>query len=109
MWTKQKRKSIRGRFVLPLLATAFLSYFGFHAYHGEYGIDSSARLQQQVSLLTVELDELTHERRAMERRVSLLRDGSIEKDMLDEQARRALNLSHENELTIIISREDASD
>ena len=109
MWTKQKRKSIRGRFVLPLLATAFLSYFGFHAYHGEYGIDSSGRLQKQVNLLTAQLDELTVERQAMEKRVSLLRDGSIEKDMLDEQARRALNLSHENELTIIISREDASD
>lgn len=106
MWTKQKRKSIRGRFVLPLLAVAFLSYFGFHAYHGEYGLDSSGRLQQQVNLLTAQLDELTFERRAMEKRVSLLRDGSIEKDMLDEQARRALNLSHENELTIIISRED---
>lgn len=106
MWTKQKRKSIRGRFVLPLLAVAFLSYFGFHAYHGEYGLDSSGRLQQQVNLLTAQLDELTVERRAMEKRVSLLRDGSIEKDMLDEQARRALNLSHENELTIIISRED---
>ncbi|MBB6259608.1 cell division protein FtsB [Paenochrobactrum gallinarii] len=109
MWTKQKRKSIRGRFVLPLLATAFLSYFGFHAYHGEYGIDSSGRLQQQVNLLTAELDELTTERQAMEKRVSLLRDGSIEKDMLDEQARRALNLSNANELTIIISREDALD
>lgn len=109
MWTKQKRKSIRGRFVLPSLAVAFLSYFAFHAYHGEYGIDSSSRLKQQVALLNAELETLTNERHAMEKRVALLRDGSIEKDMLDEQARRALNLSHANELTIIISREDVSD
>lgn len=108
MWTKQKRKSIRGRFVLPLLATAFLSYFGFHAYHGEFGLYSRDNLEQQVSLLTSQLEKLTAERQALEMRVILLRDGSIEKDMLDEQSRRALNLSHPDELTIITSQEDRS-
>lgn len=108
MWTKQKRKSIRGRFVLPLLAMAFLGYFSFHAYHGEFGLYSRVKLEEQVALLTHQLDQLSNERQALEKRVMLLRDGSIEKDMLDEQARRALNLSHPDELTIITSREDAS-
>lgn len=108
MWTKQKRKSIRGRFVLPILTAAFLSYFGFHAYHGEFGLYSRIQLEEQKKLLAEQLERVTADRAALERRVMLLRDGSIEKDMLDEQARRALNLSHPDEVTIITSNEDRS-
>ncbi|MBN9045863.1 MAG: septum formation initiator family protein [Rhizobiales bacterium] len=108
MWTKQKRKSIRGRFVLPILTAAFLGYFGFHAYHGEFGLYARIQLEQQKALLITKLEDVTRERADLEKRVALLRDGSIEKDMLDEQARRALNLSHPDEVTMIISREDRS-
>ncbi|GAA5540871.1 MULTISPECIES: septum formation initiator family protein [Brucella] len=108
MWTKQKRKSIRGRFILPILTAAFLSYFGFHAYHGEFGLYARIRLEEQKAILTKQLEKISGERSALEKRVALLRDGSIEKDMLDEQARRALNLSHPDEVTIITSREDRS-
>jgi len=100
MWT--------GRFVLPILTAAFLSYFGFHAYHGEFGLYSRIQLEEQKSLLSQQLEKVTADRAALEKRVTLLRDGSIEKDMLDEQARRALNLSHPDEMTIIISKEDKS-
>ncbi|RCS24560.1 septum formation initiator family protein [Phyllobacterium salinisoli] len=104
MWTKQKRKSIRGRFIVPALAAAFLSYFGFHAYHGEYGLYSRMRLEEQVKIMNDQLATLTGQRIALEREVALVRDGSIEKDMLDEQARRALNLSRPDEVTIMLPR-----
>lgn len=102
MWTKQKRKSIRGRFILPVLAAAFLSYFGFHAYHGEYGIYSRGKLEEQMKIMDEQLATLSRQRATLEREVSLVRDGSIEKDMLDEQARRALNLSRPDEVTIML-------
>ncbi|PRD42230.1 cell division protein [Phyllobacterium phragmitis] len=103
MWTKQKRKSIRGRFIVPALAAAFLSYFGFHAYHGEYGLYARMRFEEQVTIMNDQLAALTKQRTALERKVALVRDGSIEKDMLDEQARRALNLSRPDEVTIMLS------
>ncbi|PYE86441.1 FtsB family cell division protein [Phyllobacterium leguminum] len=103
MWTKQKRKSIRGRLILPALAAGFLYYFGFHAYHGEYGLYSRVKLEEQVKIMEAQLGDLTGKRAALEREVSLVRDGSIEKDMLDEQARRALNLSRPDEVTIMLS------
>lgn len=104
MWTKQKRKSIKGRLIVPVLATAFLSYFGFHAYTGAYGIYSKEQLQAQTVVLNKQLADLTEQRESLERQVSQLRDGSIDKDILDEQARRALNLSHADEVTIIVDR-----
>lgn len=62
MWTKQKRKSIKGRLIVPVLATAFLSYFGFHAYNGAYGIYSKEQLQAQTVVLNKQLADLTEQR-----------------------------------------------
>lgn len=108
MWTKQKRKSIRGRLVVPVLAAAFLSYFGFHAYNGEYGIYSREQLEAQAKLLNQQLADLTDKRQHLEQQVHQLRDGSIDKDILDEQARRALNLSFADEVTIIVDRKNTN-
>lgn len=101
MWTRQRKRTNTGRFIVPALASAFLAYFGFHAYHGEFGIYSKYRLEERVEKLQVTLAGLKRERSELERRVQLLHDGTLEKDMLDEQARKALNLSHLNEITII--------
>ncbi len=101
MWTRQRKRTNTGRFIVPALASAFLAYFGFHAYHGEFGIYSKYKLEERVEKLHVQLAGLKRERSELERRVQLLHDGTLEKDMLDEQARKALNLSHLHEITII--------
>ena len=41
------------------------------------------------------------EREALEKRVALMSDGSMEADMLDERARLNLNLVHANELVVL--------
>lgn len=102
MWTRQHRPRKTGRLIVPLLAAAFLSYFGYHVYHGEFGIDSKDRLRARAAVLQVQLDKVRGERLDLEGRVRMLRDGTIDKDMLDEQARRALNLSHADEVTIML-------
>lgn len=101
MWTKQRRKTNRGRLIVPLLATLFFAYFGFHAYHGEYGLYSAIKLQEQTKLLQAQLDAVTASRTELERQVQLMHDGTIERDMLDEQARKALNVSRPDEVTIM--------
>jgi len=101
MWTKQRRKTRRGRLIVPLLSALFFSYFGFHAYHGEYGLYSTIKLQEQTKLLQAQLEAVTASRTELERQVQLMHDGTIEKDMLDEQARKALNMSRPDEVTIM--------
>ncbi len=101
MWTRQKKRTRRGKFVLPLLTLVCLSYFGFHAFHGSFGIYSSEQLETQKKVLTEQLALRTNEREALERQVALLEDGTVERDMLDEQARRALNFSKPSDLTIL--------
>lgn len=101
MWTRQHKKRNTGALIVPAITAAFLSYFGFHAFNGDYGIYSKYRLEEQVALRQAELDRLTAERVKLERRVQLLHDGTLEKDMLDENARRALNLALPDEIVIM--------
>ena len=102
MWTRHHKNRNTGRLIVPAIAVLFLAYFGFHAYHGEFGIYSKYQLEARGLELTAELATNKAQRHAMERRVQLLHDGTLEKDMLDEQARRALNLSHSDEITIML-------
>jgi cell division protein FtsB len=104
MWTRQHKKRNTGRLIMPAVAAVVLGYFGFHAYHGEYGIYSKYEYEARTVELTAQLDEVRARRIDFERRVQLLHDGTLDKDMLDEQARRALNLSRTDEVTIIRDR-----
>lgn len=101
MWTRHHKQRKTGRLIVPALAVMFFSYFGFHAYHGEFGIYSKYRLEAQAVELQAKLDTIRGHRLEIERRVQMLHDGTLEKDMLDEQARNALNVSHADELTIM--------
>ena len=102
MWTRHHKNRNTGRLIVPAIAVLFLAYFGFHAYHGEFGIYSKYQLEARAAELNAELATIRAARAEMERRVQLLHDGTLEKDMLDEQARRALNLSHSDEITIML-------
>ncbi|MGF7005243.1 FtsB family cell division protein [Aminobacter sp. BE322] len=101
MWTRHHKQRNTGRLIVPALAAVFLSYFGFHAYNGEFGIYSKYRYQARAVELQARLDTVKAQRTEIERRVQMLYDGSLEKDMLDEQARRTLNVSGADELTIM--------
>ncbi|WP_099867741.1 FtsB family cell division protein [Pararhizobium haloflavum] len=100
MWTRQKKKSPIGRLVVPAIAIAFFTYFGFHAVHGAFGLNSKMHLEHRSMQLEAKLADLVEQRKQMERRVALLDSATLERDMLDQQARALLNVSRDNEITI---------
>lgn len=102
LWTRHHRQRNTGRFIVPGLTVAFLSYFGFHAYHGEYGIYSKYQTEARIVDARQRLEATTSDRKELERRVQLLHDGTIEKDMLDEYARRALGYARSDEVVIML-------
>ena len=87
--------------VVPVLCTAALVYFGYHAVQGERGLLSWLRLTQQIAVAEAELDILSAERRELEHRARLLRPEGLDPDLLDERARLILGLAHPNELIIL--------
>jgi len=101
MWTKQRRRSHASRFILPLMSIAIMIYFAYHVYHGQYGLHSYENVSNHIRLLEEKRALLEKERLSWQKQIALLKDGHIEKDMLDEYARHNLNLAKKNELIIL--------
>lgn len=101
MWTRHRKSRRLGRFIVPAMSILVLSYFGYHSIHGGFGLHAQERMAVEHSQLQARLGDLRAERKHLEKRVLLLKDGSIERDMLDEQARRALNMVRPDDLVIV--------
>ncbi|RWX75590.1 septum formation initiator family protein [Neorhizobium lilium] len=100
MWTKHHKQRRFGRLVIPAITVAFVSYFGYHCIHGDLGLIATEKFEQQRLDREKDLSKLTEKRQQLERQVSLMSDGSLEKDMLDEIARYQLNVSRPDEIVI---------
>jgi cell division protein FtsB len=100
MWTRQRKSRRYGALIVPALSAVLIAYFGYHAFHGDYGINAGKKLAERTEALRGQLATLKQERAALDRRLAMLRDGSIERDMLDEHARRSLNVAHPDEIVI---------
>jgi cell division protein FtsB len=100
MVTRQRRRSALNRLWMPLITAAFLGYFGYHAFNGYYGILSRDRLEAEVAMLKHELERLKLERAGYERRVELLHADRLDADMVDVEARRALNRIRSDEVVL---------
>lgn len=86
---------------MPILSLLVFGYFGTHAFTGEYGIRSHLKLQKKAVLLQQELEKTISMRKKLESRVALLRNGTIEKDMLDEQVRRNLGMVNQDDIVLL--------
>ncbi|MCM2399635.1 septum formation initiator family protein [Rhizobium sp. S153] len=100
MWTRHHKKRKFGRLVLPAVTVAFLSYFGYHSVHGDFGLRAAQEFERQRVVRGGELAQLVAQRKQLERQVELMSDGSLERDMIDEKARYQLNMSRPDEIVI---------
>lgn len=87
--------------IVPVICFAAIGYFAYHAMEGEHGINAYTRLTLQIQDTKVALNEVTAERKTLERRVNLLRADRLDADMLDEQGKRVLGLIRPGELVIL--------
>lgn len=100
MAMRPRRSKTLARFVAPLATFMILGYFGYHAFNGHYGIRAHLAMQKRLAALESELKRRTAIRDQLEARVVLLRDGTMERDMIDEQIRRQLNMLREDEIAL---------
>ena len=72
MRTKFRKRKAYGRLVVPFPSLICFSYFGFHALHGAFGLESASHLEERRIELERELASLNAEREALEKRVEAL-------------------------------------
>ena len=98
MVSRTRLKSILTGLALYTIAALMVGYFGVNAYTGKYGLNARQELDQEIIALTSELAQLKRERARSEQRVSLLRSGKLDPDMLDERARFQLDYANPHDV-----------
>lgn len=83
-----------------LIVVFFVFYVGFQAINGDQGGYALWVESHRRSLLEAELARVKSEREALAHRVDLLRDGSLDPDLLDEQSRRFLGVTGPDEIVL---------
>jgi cell division protein FtsB len=101
MFTRQRRQSKVRPLLLPLGCLFVISYFTYHGVEGDYGLFALGRLEDRVAALEQDIAETRAERERIGHLVALLRPESLDRDMLDERARHALNLVGPKDLVIM--------
>jgi cell division protein FtsB len=102
MVTRRRLRSFLTALCLYAVAAALIGYFGINAFTGNRGLRAKQDIERQVAELTAEIQRVRAERDQWERRVSLLRSGNLDPDMLDERARAVLNYSHANDAVLLL-------
>ncbi len=109
MTTRHRRETFLRRLIMPTVTAAFLGYFAYHAFHGEYGMLAEARLEHEVATLKTRLDDLQARRRALAARVARVRPESLDADLVDELARASLNYARPGDVVLYIRRKGLGD
>jgi cell division protein FtsB len=106
MTTRQRKQSKIKPLLLPACCLLILGYFAYHAVEGDYGLFALGKLVERVAALETELDAVRAERKEMEKHVALMRPESLDKDMIDERAREALNMADAKDIVIFLDAAD---
>ena len=83
-----------------------MGYFAYHAVEGDYGLFALGKLKDRVASLEADLAALRTERQRRERHVALMRPESLDRDMIDERAREALNMANAKDIVIFLDPAD---
>lgn len=79
-------------------------YFCYHLIAGQRGYFRLVSLSSQVASVSADYDVLRAERESLEKRVVMMRPGSIDRDLLEERARHILGYRHKDELILLQNR-----
>jgi cell division protein FtsB len=102
-----KRSRLRA-LMIPLslyaVSASVGAFFVWHAVHGDRGLRVKNEHQAEIQALRKELADLKTERERWTKRVALVTGSSIDRDILDEEARGLLGRVAQQDLVIMLPR-----
>ncbi len=99
----EKRYILR-RNMMAVIGLCLSFYFCYHMVAGQRGYFHLMTLERDIAAVTVEHGTLLKERSAIEKKVVMMRPGSIDRDLLEERARHVLGYRHADELILLQDR-----
>jgi len=104
----RKKKHWIQQTLWSLLGALIVGYFMYHTIQGERGWVAMIRMQHEVKTAETTLARLKQEREELQHRTELLRNDSLDPDLLEEKSRELLNYSKPNEIIILTPPEDGA-
>jgi cell division protein FtsB len=96
----------RGKVLVgPMLGIALTGYFVYHLVEGDRGLRAWVRLTQELRIAKEQAAAVTADRAELEHRVSHLRPGHIDPDLMDAQIRKTLDVLRPDEIVIVAPSE----
>lgn len=101
MIIKSRARAILTPLLLYAVAGSLAAFFIHHAHTGDRGLDSKMSLKAEALELQTELDKLKGKRADWDRRIAMMRDEAVDRDLLEERARSGLGYGHRNDVVIL--------
>lgn len=76
-------------------------YFAYHALYGNRSYIKWMQLNSQIETTSQKLSELQKDRVELEQKVAMMRPGSVDADLLEEQVRLVLGYKHKDEKVLM--------
>ncbi len=97
----EQRPSVR-RNVMMIVGLCLSLYFSYHMLLGDRSLLRLVMLEHRIESLSVQYDDYHGRRVALEHRVTMLRPGSVDRDLLEERARAVLGYVRPGEQVVIV-------
>jgi len=87
--------------LIAVIGICLCFYFGYHLLAGERSYLRLVFLNYQIDRTSNELDLASAERKSLEQKVVMMRPGTVNRDLLEEQSRKMLGYSYPDEKALI--------
>jgi cell division protein FtsB len=102
MVVRTRLRAIAIPLVLYTVSGSVAAYFVWHALNGERGLKASLEYTKQIAEFEKERTGLRAERAHWEHRIGLIRGTEIDRDLLEEEARRILGRVNAKDLVVLL-------
>ena len=99
----EKRYVLR-RNMMAVIGICLSFYFCYHLIAGQRGYFRLISLESRIANTSSEYESLKTEREAVEKKVVMMRPGSIDRDLLEERVRYVLGYTYDNEVILLQNR-----
>lgn len=99
----EKRYILR-RNMMAVIGICLSFYFCYHLIAGQRGYFRLISLESRIADVSSEYETLKNEREAVEKKVVMMRPGTIDRDLLEERVRYVLGYTYDNEVILLQNR-----
>jgi len=87
--------------LVTLIGIGLFMYFSYHLVQGERSYIRFISLNETISRMETQTEDLRKQREELETKVSMMRPGSVDRDLLEERARIVIGFRREGEKDLL--------